>query len=63
MNACYLCAGQIETQPNGWDRGHNGWPLAPDEFSVCGECNMAHVLPARIALATGVARRVSDHSE
>ena len=24
---CNICAGEIKPDPNGWDKGHNPWPL------------------------------------
>ena len=51
---CNICAGEIKPDPNGWDKGHNPWPLefidGPTEQKCCGECN-----------TVVIKRRLNDH--
>lgn len=51
---CTLCGNDIEAQENGWDQGHNAWPLGPGnqdgEDRCCGTCNMTKVLPERLKM-------------
>ena len=34
---CTYCNQDIQPEVNGWDQGHNGWPLT--EGRVCSTCN------------------------
>ena len=43
---CSICGGVIEKEANGWDGGHNAWPI--NEGRCCGICNDMMVLPARL---------------
>ncbi len=43
---CDICQSTIEVAPNGWDRGHNAWPVT--EGRCCGPCNTEYVIPTRL---------------
>ena len=49
---CSLCGNKITAEENGWDQGHNAWPLGnPDGGDrCCGTCNIVSVLPERLKM-------------
>ena len=44
---CSICTNQIKPDANGWDKGHNAWPI--NDEKCCGECNDSVVVPIRLA--------------
>lgn len=43
---CVICLGPIGVDPNGWDGGHNAYPMASG--LCCFPCNRDLVTPARL---------------
>jgi hypothetical protein len=44
---CCICKGDIDTQPGGWDQGHNADPVKPGG-RCCTLCNAREVIPERL---------------
>lgn len=45
---CSICESKIVADLNGWNGGHNSWPVNDDK--CCGYCNDTVVLPARMMI-------------
>ena len=49
---CSICKNPIEVQANGWEGGHNAFPLSNGK--CCTNCNDTEVIPMRMAfIASG----------
>ena len=47
---CSICKNPIEVQANGWEGGHNAFPLSNGK--CCTTCNDNEVIPMRFAFIT-----------
>ena len=47
IKSCVICREPIYADFNGWDGGHNPWPVRK-KGRCCGECNDAIVVPRRL---------------
>jgi len=45
---CSICTSEIEVQANGFEGGHNAFPLSNGR--CCTKCNDTEVIPMRIAI-------------
>ena len=43
---CSICKYAIKPDSNGWDKGHNAFPI--NSGKCCGSCNDCVVLPRRL---------------
>ena len=46
---CIICTKKIEVDANGWEHGHNAWPVK--EGRCCEGCNTDLVMMARLIMA------------
>ena len=45
---CDICTGEIDVQANGYEGGHNAFPISNGR--CCTKCNDTEVIPMRIAI-------------
>ena len=45
---CDICTGEIDVQANGYEGGHNAFPISNGR--CCTKCNDTEVIPIRIAI-------------
>ena len=45
---CDICTGEIDIQANGYEEGHNAFPISNGR--CCTKCNDTEVIPMRVAI-------------
>lgn len=58
MMKCSICNKEIPVTQGGWSEGNNAQPVA--DGRCCDECNMTHVIPARMQEAIRQRRKAEE---